>query len=469
MTAYQDFVASKLSLSAPTGIPDALVGSDFLFQFQADLVAWALRRGRAAVFAATGLGKSRMQLTWAHRVAAHTQKPVLILAPLAVSQQTADEAARIYVDATVAKDGSMVTPDRAHVYVTNYEKLHRFDPSVFGGVVWDESSICKSFNSKTLAQLLAAFSGTAFRLACTATPSPNDYTELGTHAELLGVCTRAEMLAEYFVHDGGETQKWRLKGHGRAQFWKFVASWAALVRSPVDLGYDGSAYELPELTVEHHVVGADDESVKATGLLFAQEARTLMERRAARRGSMASRVRECADLVNSDKEPWVVWCLLNDESEALAKAIPGAVEVRGSNTEDERERALMAFSSGAARVIISKASITGWGLNWQHCARVAFVGVDDSWESYHQAVRRCWRFGQTREVQVHLFSSELEGAVMKNLQRKESDAQAMAEELSIETAEVVRSEVRGTVRATNEYDARQTMRVPEWMTSEGGC
>jgi superfamily II DNA or RNA helicase len=438
-----------------------------MFPFQRDLVQWALRRGRAALFADTGLGKSRMQAMWAERVATHTGKPVLILAPLAVAAQTMAECARIEIrDARVCRDGAEVGPG---INIANYERLHRFDPAIFGGVVLDESSIIKHHDAKTLGLLLDAFARTPFRLACTATPSPNDYTELGTHAEFLGVCTRAEMLSEYFVHDGGETQKWRLKGHARAEFWRFVASWAALVRSPADLGYDASAYTLPPMRVEHITIDADSETVREAGTLFALPAQSLMERRNARKASVGARVAACAGQVNASGEPWVVWCDLNSESSALVSAIHGAVEVTGSMSTDEKEAALESFASGRSRVIVSKPSICGFGLNWQHCANMAFVGVTDSWESYYQAVRRIYRFGQTRSCRIVVFASEVEGSVVENLRRKEAAAKAMAEELSRESLEAVRASIAGSKRQTNAYAPRMAMRVPAWCISEEGA
>ncbi len=461
--SYSEFVNRKLATIPPAGIENASVVNDRLFDFQRDLVAWALRRGRAAIFADTGLGKSSMQLVWANEVASHTQRPTLILAPLAVASQTADEAKKCGVEASVARDKSDAS---SPIVITNYDRLHRFDPGAFGAVVLDESSIIKHHDAKTLATLMAAFRDTPFRLCCTATPSPNDYTELGTHAEFLGVCTRAEMLSEFFCHDGGETQKWRLKGHAREAFWKFVSTWAAMVRTPADLGYDASRYVLPPIRVEHHVIEADAESVKSAGLLFAQSAQSLMERRNARRASVESRVARCAEIVNASSEPWVVWCDLNAESSALTALIDGAVEVTGSMTTDKKENALESFASGRSRVIVSKPSICGFGLNWQHCARMAFVGVTDSWEAYYQAVRRIYRFGQSRECTVHVFASELEGAVVANLQRKERDAKAMAEELSRETSESVRAEMRGTSRQTNEYSPKKKIHIPSWVCGE---
>jgi superfamily II DNA or RNA helicase len=459
---YERFIETKLVRTPSDGI-DADVSSEHLFPFQRDLVRWALRRGRAAIFASTGLGKSRMQVTWAHHVNEHTRRPVLILAPLSVARQTADEGRKIGIAVKVCREQADVTHG---VNVTNYDRLHLFDPSAFTGVVLDESSIIKHHTSKTLQALIDAFAMTAYRLCCTATPSPNDYMELGTHAEFLGVCTRAEMLAEYFVHDGGETQKWRLKGHARSVFWRFIASWGALVRTPEDLGYDGSSYVLPPLTVHHHTIAASEESVRDSGLLFAMPATSLMERRAARKGSIADRVHRCAEMVNANDDTWIVWCDLNDESAALSKLIRGAVEITGSMSSDDKEAAMARFLSGEARVLVSKSSICGFGMNMQHCHRMAFVGVTDSWEAYHQATKRIHRFGQRRACDVHVFASELEGAVVQNLARKERDAIAMAEELSREAAESVRESVLGSKRMTNGYEAKVRMNVPAWLASE---
>lgn len=465
MNGYHEFLSRKLVRVPPTGIQHAgairLV--DGLFDFQDALVRWALRRGRAAIFADTGLGKSRMQIAWADAVHRETGHDVLILAPLAVAAQTAAEGESIGIAVRQCRDGSEVLPG---ITITNYDRLHRFDAARFGAVVLDESSIIKHGGSKTLAMLLDLFAATPFKMCATATPAPNDWTELGTHAEFLGICSQVEMLAEYFVHDGGETQTWRLKGHARGHFWRWVSSWAAMVRSPADLGFDGSRYSLPPLIVDQHTVAGGDHDSAATGMLFALDANTLSERRGARKASLASRVAACADVVNSDRQPWVVWCDLNAEADALRAAIPDAVEVRGSDDADVKESRLMDFAAGRVRVLISKPSICGWGLNWQHCARMAFVGVTDSWEAYYQAVRRCWRFGQNREVHVHIFASELEGAVVSNLKRKERDAKAMADALSAETRDAVMSEVTGVTRESNPYNAATAVTIPAWLVTE---
>lgn len=454
--SYADFIADKLSSQPPTGLDGVVDLPDSLFPHQAALTRWALRRGRAAVFADTGLGKSRIEVEWADAIAKHTSAQVLILAPLAVAEQTVAEGEVVGIRVDHDRDGNSTAP----IVITNYERLHRFDPSRFSGVVLDESSCIKHHDAKTLRVLLDAFSETPFKLCATATPAPNDWTELGTHAEFLGICTRTEMLSEYFTHDGGETQTWRLKGHARDLFWRWVCGWGAMVRKPSDLGFDDSAYLLPPLHLHEHVC---DTISPLPGSLFVVEAQTLSERRDARRLSLADRVSDCASHVNADRQPWVVWCDLNAEGDALRSAIPDAVEIRGSDDLDAKESRLAAFARGEIRVLITKPSIAGFGLNWQHCARMAFVGVTDSFESYYQAVRRCWRFGQKRDVHVHVFSSKAEGAVLANLRRKERDAAKMAESLSAETREAVLASVIGQARSTNPYNPSASIALPPFM------
>jgi len=459
MSDYAELVARKLASVPPSGIASPVKLPASLFPHQDALTGWALKRGRAAIFADTGLGKSRMQLAWADAVRKHTGRPVLILAPLAVAAQTAGEGVALDVQVTICRDGAEVSPG---VNITNYDRLHRFDPAIFGGVVLDESSIIKHHDARTFSTLTAAFRSTPFRLCATATPAPNDWTELGTHAEFLGICTRQEMLAEFFTHDGGDTSVWRLKGHARHIFWRWVCSWGALIRRPSDLGFDDSAYDLPPLHLHEHTVECD---MPTNGMLFAMEAQSLSERRDARRASMADRIAECAAIVNADAEPWVVWCDLNAEGDALTKAINGAMQIAGSDDTDTKEQRLRDFAEGRIRVLVSKPSICGWGLNWQHCARMAFVGVTDSYEAYYQAVRRCYRFGQQRDVHVHIFASDAEGAVVANLRRKERDAMAMAESLSAETHDAVMAEVTGSSRQTNTYNAGRRVAVPAFLRS----
>lgn len=459
MSDYSAYVARKLSSTPPTGIQGGFSVPGSLFPHQSALTSWALRRGRAAIFADTGLGKSRMQLAWADAVRKHTKRPVLILAPLAVAAQTAAEGMEIGVEVSHCREQSEA--HGAGIVITNYDRLHRFEPDAFGAVVLDESSCIKHHDAKTLRTLLSAFRQTPFKLCATATPAPNDWTELGTHAEFLGICTRQEMLAEFFTHDGGDTSVWRLKGHARHLFWRWVSQWGAMVRKPSDLGFDDSAYALPPLHLHEHTVKTE---MPLNGMLFAAEAQTLSERRDARRMSTEDRVRDCAAIVNSDAaEPWVVWCDLNAEGDALTKAIQGAVQIAGADDVEVKQQRLHDFVAGKFRVLVSKPSICGFGLNWQHSARMAFVGVTDSYEAYYQAVRRIWRFGQARECHVHIFASKTEGAVVANLKRKERDALAMAESLSAETHAAVLSNIKGATRQTNDYKAIHRVAVPSFL------
>jgi len=455
---YTEYISKKLLCIPPSGLESIPPLPTSLFPHQVALVEWALRRGRCAIFADTGLGKTRMEIAWADAIAEHTGKPVLILAPLAVAKQTSSEGTALCVDVNVCANDSDVDHG---VNVTNYDKLHRFDPERFGGVVLDESSIIKHHDAKTFSLLTEAFKRTPYRLAATATPAPNDWTEFGTHAEFLGICSRVEMLSEFFVHDGGETSVWRLKGHARHAFWKWVVAWGALIRNPADLGFDGSFYELPPLHFHEHSVECNNPT---EGMLFAMEAQTLSERRSARRASIDDRVNACAEIVNAQpNEPWVIWCDLNDESRKLVEAISGAVEITGSDSTETKESRLGDFANGRITRLVSKPSICGWGLNWQHCARQAFVGVTDSWEAYYQAVRRSWRFGQKRDVHVHIFSSAAEGSIVSNLKRKERDAVAMSEALSAETAESVRASVIGSNRQSNPYNSTKQIKVPSFL------
>lgn len=460
MDDYEAFVAGKLTHAPPCGLQDPPEPPPWLFPFQADLVTWALRRGRAAIFAGTGLGKTRMQLAWASAVAQATGRRVLILAPLAVARQTVGEGAAVGVPVTLCREAQDV---RDGLNVTNYDRLHRFDPAAFGAVVLDESSCIKHHDTATLKALLDAFTATPFKLACTATPAPNDWVELGTHAEFLGACSRREMMSEFFLQDRTFTKEWNLKKHARKAFWQFVASWGAFVSHPRDLGYDDVAgFDLPPLRVTPHKVSGG--LVKRDGYLFGVPGEMLSERRDARKTSLEGRVAECAAQVALEPgEPWIAWCDLNAESVALVEAIPGAVEVTGSMDPEEKERRLVDFAEGRVRVLVTKPSIAGFGLNWQHCARVAFVGVTDSWESYYQSIRRCWRFGQKRPVEVHVFASEGEGAVVANLDHKNRQAEELGRSLATETAEIVRAAVRGLTKTQTDYHPTKRMEIPSWL------
>lgn len=461
--AYAEFLAAK-TRSAPvvgmTNVPDL---SPLLFPHQRDIVAWALRKGRAAIFADTGLGKGWIALEWLRVLADHTGRPVLLIAPLAVSHQFVREAAKFGVDVHIAASDDDVRETGIHV--TNYHKLHKFDVTQFAAVALDESSILKSFTSATRNLLIESFADVPYRLALTATPAPNDFMELGNHAEFLGVMSRVEMLSMFFVHDGETTQEWRLKGHAEAAFWEWCASWAVTLRRPSDLGYDDAGYDLPPLQHEHHVIAADQREVFAAGVLFAEDAKTLAEQRGARKATIASRVKVCADIANATRGPVLVWCDLNDEGDALDAAIPDAVQVAGADDDADKERRIVDFVEGRARVMVSKPSILGFGLNLQHCATVVFCGVTHSFEAYYQAVRRCWRFGQTRPVVVHVISSETEGRVIENLQRKQRDAEHMGDAMVAAMAQISRAELHATGRTLDAYHARHRILFPAWLVT----
>lgn len=459
---YLEFLKTKEIKSVDCGFESKTV-NEKLFQWQTDIVRWALAKGRCAIFADCGLGKTAMQLQWAQEVADHTGKPVLIVAPLAVAAQTKKEGFKFGVGVTICRKYDDVRPG---VNITNYEMIEHFDADVFGGVVLDESSILKNSAGATRKLLTDMFSATPYRLCCTATPSPNDYTELGTHSEFLGVMRQTEMLSTFFIHDGGDTSKWRLKGHAVEKYFAWVASWACCLTSPADLGYDGSDYILPQLRV-HEIQAKSGELEDGEGqqMLFAETSQTLNERRTARRNSLEARVDAAAEIANGTDDQVLVWCDLNAESVALTKAINGAVEVTGSQPETVKESAMMGFTDGINRVLTSKPSIAGWGMNWQQCNKMIFVGLSDSFEAYYQAVRRCWRFGQKNPVDVWIIISDAEGCVKMNIERKQSDAQRMTQKLIKYTKDILAAEIHKTIRMSEQYITIERMDVPSWIAS----
>jgi len=458
---YIAFLEKKAEIVLPTGMDGDAEICESSFSFQKDIIEWSLRRGRAAIFAGTGLGKTLIEMNWAFNVVKHTNKPVLIFAPIAVSSQTSNtEAPKFGFDVFHVHSQEEVT--RPGIYTTNYEKLHHFDLSKFGGVVLDESSILKSYNGHYRTKLIEECKIIPFRLAATATPAPNDFMELGNHAEFLGIMSYTDMLATFFVHDGGSTQNWRLRGYASNAFWKWMCSWSIMMRMPSDLGYDNDGYNLPQLNQIQHTVGAEYVPNIDTGMLFPLQAQTMQERLRARRATVTDRV-EFAATITPETGPFVWWCNLNSESEMLSKIIPGCVEIRGSDTEKSKEEKLIEFSSGGIEKIVTKARISGFGMNWQHCNQTGFVGLNDSFEQVYQAVRRFWRFGQTEEVSAHFIASELEGAVVANLKRKEIQADKMAEEMVSHMSDISSKLVRGATRDTDEYNPTELMQLPTFL------
>lgn len=450
---YQDFLESKRVHSVPCGF-SAGSFNPMLFDFQRDITSWALRLGRAAIFADCGLGKTAMQLEWARQVCEETGGAVLILAPLAVSLQTVREAEKFGMPpVTVCRKQSDV--NETGVNITNYEMLQHFNSGCLQGIVLDESSILKSYSSKTRNAIIEAFSRTPYRLACTATPAPNNVMELGNHAEFLGVMSRVEMLSRFFIHDGGQTSKWRLKRHGAADFWKWAASWAVMVDKPSSLGYEQGGFDLPELRIEEIVTACDG---PGGGMLWAEEARTLTQRRDARRESIDDRIKAAAEIVGSSwsGDQWIVWCGLNRESTEITKAIKGAVEVTGSDPISKKEQAMLGFAAGDIKVLVTKPKIAGFGMNWQNCHNVAYVGLSDSWEAWYQSIRRTWRFGQEHPVNVYVITSEREGAVVRNIKRKEAQALELAKGMRENMGNLNEEALKGgPVRTRMEYSTER--------------
>ena len=457
---YQQFLESKRMTQKPCGFePKDL--NPHLFDFQRDIVKWACRKGRAAIFADCGMGKTIMQLAWAEQV--HKQKGgyILIVAPLAVSAQTVREGRLFGIQVHKCRTSDDL---KDGINITNYEMLSHFGGVSFSGVVLDESSILKSYSGAIRNQIIAMFKFTPFKLACTATPAPNDYMELGNHSEFLGCMDRTEMLAMFFIHDGGETSKWRLKGHAATRFWDWVSSWACMVTKPSDLGYDDGDFELPPLEIQTHVI---DSGLNQEGRLFAVTEVTLSEQQKARRNTVDIKTDRIAGYVNCSDDAWLIWCDLNIESEKLSLSIPDAVEVRGSDPTDWKEDAMIGFADGKYRVLVTKPSIAGFGMNWQHCHKVAFCGMSHSYEQFYQAIRRCWRFGQTQPVEVHVFVTDLEQSIVENVLRKKDDSEGMRVEMMARTS-MIKDDTDMTSRDESAY-IEETQRGEGWIMMLGDC
>lgn len=454
---YEEFLAGKAQLGGNHGFAPIWM-PDFLFDFQAALVEWATLKGRAAVFADCGLGKTAMQLVWGENVVRKTGAPVLLLTPLAVTHQIIEEAEKFGIRASLSRDGVV----RPGINVTNYERLHLFNPNEFSGVACDESSILKSFDGSTKTAITEFMRKRPYRLLATATAAPNDFVELGTSSEALGYLGYMDMLNRFFKNDlnnsaqgrmRGEVIKWRLKGHAELPFWRWVCSWARAIRRPSDLGFDDTRFILPALVEREHLVEANQ---LAEGMLFALPAVGLKEQREERRRTLHDRCERAAALVNGTGQPALVWCHLNDEGDALEDLIPDGEQVAGSMSDEDKEARLMAFARGDIRVLITKPSIGAWGLNFQHCNHITFF-PSHSFEQYYQGVRRCWRFGQKREVLVDIVTTEGEKGVLKNLQRKAEQADRMFSNLV--------AEMNAAIAIDRAATFNKTMEVPSWLSA----
>ena len=454
---YAAFLDRKAQLGGEHGF-EPISLPPWLFDFQASLVEWALRKGRAAIFADCGLGKTAMELVWADNVVQRTNGKVLLLTPLAVTHQIAADAEKFNIAAKVSRDGVSYPG----ITITNYEKLHLFDAADFVGVACDESSILKSFKGSTKTAITAFARKLPYRLLATATAAPNDFTELGTSSEALGYLGHMDMLNRFFKNDlnnsasgrfAGEVIKWRLKGHAELPFWRWVCSWARAVRRPSDIGFEDTRFILPPINEVEHVV---ESNTCADGMLFALPAVGLDEQREERRRTVRARCERVASLVNNTGQPALVWCHLNDESDLLADLIPDAVEVSGADSDDKKEGKLLDFANGRARVLITKPKIGAWGLNYQHCNHITFF-PSHSFEQYYQGVRRCWRFGQKRPVTVDIVTTEGERGVLRNLQRKAAQADTMFSNL------VAQMNAAQAIERASQFT--KTQELPSWLST----
>ena len=446
---YEEFIQSKAKLEGDYGF-DVCESelSPMLFDFQKYLVSWALRKGRAAIFADCGLGKTPMQLAWCDAITKKYNKRALILAPLAVADQTAREAQKFGIDIYHSRKGEI----DSRIVITNYERLHYFNANDFYCIVLDESSILKNYAGKYRQTITEFMSTIPMRLLCSATPCPNDHMELGTSSEALGVMRRVEMLAQFFTHDGSDTAKWKLKGHGKKAFWRWMSSWARAIKKPSDIGFDDNGFILPGFSRQDHKIASQSRN----DMLFPMEALTLEDQRLEKRITMDRRCSAVADIANSNNDYFVAWCQLNDESKKLASMIDGAIEITGSMDDDRKEELLKDFSAGNIRVLVTKPSIAGFGMNWQHCNAMSYFPTH-SHEQFYQCSRRMWRFGQKRDVICHIVMSKSEQAILDNMIRKERESEYMFNSV-IDAMHDHYDELNG-----GDYKATQEMEIPEWL------
>jgi superfamily II DNA or RNA helicase len=463
---YQEFLQRKQTTVKPTGFEvDPSDIHPTLFDWQSEIVRWNLRLGKSADFEECGLGKTIQQGEWAKHVQAHTGGRVLIVAPLAVAHQTVNECRKI--DLTVTYIRSQSQAERPGVYITNYDMLKEFDGSLWDGVVLDESSILKAYTGATKRMILEMFSSTPYKLACTATPAPNDHLELGNHAEFLGQMKSNEMIQRWFINDTMAAGSYRLKRHAESDFWKWVTSWAVCISKPSDLGYPDNcpsySFDMPALVIHNEVVSVDHSRAWQDGRLIVDGTLSATDLWKEKRATLADRCRRAREIVDQSEfdEPWIIWCDTNDEADELMRLFPEAVEVRGNHSVKIKEERLNAFSSGEARKIITKSDIAGFGLNWQHCPNQVFVGVTYSFEKTYQALRRSWRFGQTQDVHAYMIAAESEGDIVKVLNVKQEAHREMQRAMN----EAMREGGLGKHdrRDAQAYQPQIEMQLPVWL------
>lgn len=454
---YQEFLKTKEYHYENTGFDiDIADLNSNLFDFQKQIVKWALKKGRCALFLDTGLGKTICQLEFANRVCKKENGKALILAPLAVSRQTKSEGEKFGIEVNICRTQSDV---KDGINITNYEMLKHFNPDEFICVVLDESSILKASLGKMSNDIIDIFRFTKYKLACTATPSPNDYTEFGNHCEFLSIMSRTEMLATFFINDAKEGQ-WRMKSHAESKFWEWLASWAMVVKNPKDIGYPDDRYNLPKLNISHIIV----DSKVTKGQLIPSVAKSLQERRQARKDSIIDRVNVVGNLIKG-MDSCLIWVDYNDESAYVKKSF-NITEVKGADTDDHKENSMIGFANGDIKFLVSKPSICGFGMNFQKCHNMIFCGISDSYEKFYQAVRRCYRFGQENEVNVYVIISRRELSVLNNIKKKQEQHDKMSYEMVERTSEILKNEIHSTTKITEDYTADLSVVLPIWLKTE---
>jgi hypothetical protein len=456
---YRAFLSTKVQKLQPMGFEPGDMNPR-MHDWQAECTRWFIRRGRSAAFQGTGLGKTFQQLEWSRHVYEHTGGMVMLHCPIGVRAQTKREAEKFAIQAPVHVPDTQ-SEAKPGINLVNYEKLHNFDPATFAGVVLDESSVLKNLAGKVKRQLVEGYINTPYRLCCTATPAPNDHMELGNHAEFLGVCAMEDMLSRFFVHDSGDTSKWRLRGHAADHFWSWVASWAICVAVPSDIGGSDEGYNLPPLNIDRHFVEADQSDAPA-GFLFNTSGISATNIHEEKRLTCHARCDRAAELASMYHGPSIIWCDTNYEADRLLERMPDAVEVRGADNEKRKEEMLEAFALGQIEKLITKPTIAGFGVNWQHCNHQVFAGLSFSFEQYYQAVRRCWRFGQKRPVYVDIVIANSESSIQSSLARKENDYELMKSGMAKAIRDKVLAEIRGDV-AKEKYTANRAVIVPGWI------
>ena len=456
---YKEFLKSKKINQNDKGFKIQISKlSDVLYDFQKFCVQKALSKGRFAIFSDCGTGKTLMQLEWGIQIHKKVKEPILLLAPLAVAEQTKKEFNKLKskTKIKIVYDGSEIIDG---INITNYEKLHKFNASKFKGIVLDESGILKNHTGVFRTQIIDFVQNIPYRLACTATPAPNDYMELTNHAEYLGVQSRVELLSTYFIHDSGDTGNWRLKGHVADNiFWEWMSTWAIMFSKPIDIGFDNKSFDLPNITYHQHFVKAP----KAKNSYLTEYVTDLTSRRKVRSETVESRCKLASNIINETDDMWLIWCNLNRESELCTKYVNEALEVTGSQKDEIKKDRMFKFADGEIKRLVTKPKIAGFGMNWQKCSNVAFVGLNDSWESLYQAVRRVWRFGQTEEVHVHFFLDEREGPVIDNVLKKEKQALEMQKNMINIFNKVKDIEVN----ILKEYKPKLNMEIPNWLRTQ---